>query len=228
MGSDDLFHRRKARLSSSLVREIDKRESYDLVLIVCEGAKTEPHYLKGLKSQLRLSNANVKVLDDHHGTDPLSIIQCALKYYDADDQGYDRVYCVFDRDRHETYGAALELVRNHQLGQDGKLIAITSIPCFEIWLLLHFQYTTKGFNSTGKTSACDKLVRELKKHIRDYKKNCPNTFALVKDHTDRAIDHARRLAKHNRDVNTDNPSTKMHSLVQYLRKLKSKEILNKR
>jgi len=42
MGSDDLFHKRKSRKVAALRRQEHKREPYDLVLIVCEGGKTEP------------------------------------------------------------------------------------------------------------------------------------------------------------------------------------------
>lgn len=47
MGSDQLFHRRKAKKAAALRREAQKRAPYDLVLIVCEGGKTEPNYLAG-------------------------------------------------------------------------------------------------------------------------------------------------------------------------------------
>lgn len=42
MGSDNLFHKRKERKAASLRRAKAKRSPYDVVLIVCEGAKTEP------------------------------------------------------------------------------------------------------------------------------------------------------------------------------------------
>ena len=44
MGSEDLFHKRKAKAADSLKRRKAKRSSYDKVLIVCEGEKTEPNY----------------------------------------------------------------------------------------------------------------------------------------------------------------------------------------
>ena len=39
MGTDDLFHKRKAREAESLRRQAAKRAPYDVVLIVCEGEK---------------------------------------------------------------------------------------------------------------------------------------------------------------------------------------------
>jgi hypothetical protein len=46
MGSDNLFHKRKARQIESLRRKKARRASYETVLIVCEGEKTEPNYFK--------------------------------------------------------------------------------------------------------------------------------------------------------------------------------------
>ena len=37
---------------------------------------------------------------------------------------------------------------------------------------------------------------------------------------DNAITHADRLAVHNRDAGSDNPATKVHELVKYLKSLK--------
>ena len=44
MGSEDLFHKRKAKSVKQLARNKSKRAPYDKVLIVCEGTKTEPYY----------------------------------------------------------------------------------------------------------------------------------------------------------------------------------------
>ena len=51
MGSDDLFHKRKARTAELHRRRVARRAPYDRVLIVCEGAKTEPNYFKWLRKQ---------------------------------------------------------------------------------------------------------------------------------------------------------------------------------
>lgn len=41
---------------------------------------------------------------------------------------------------------------------------IINNPCLEFWLLLHFQKTTKLFDT------CDKAETELKKYLKDYEK----------------------------------------------------------
>ena len=221
MGTDDLFHKRKSREAESLRRQAAKRAPYDVVLIVCEGAKTEPYYFKGLREHLRLNNANIVITDKKTGTDPLSVVNLAIKEFNKDPY-YDRVYCVFDKDKHTTYPAALEKIRSTPRLKKATLHAIISVPCFEIWLLLHFTYTTRSFSAAGDVSNCDLVETELKKHITGYQKGSRNIFELVKDKLDNAITHAKRLDAFHQTSGTDNPSTKVHELVEYLQDLRNK------
>jgi len=76
MGTDNLFHRRKERKTESLRRrQAMKKAPYDIVLIVCEGEKTEPNYFNELKKAFRLSNTNIKIVG--RGADPLSVVNFA-------------------------------------------------------------------------------------------------------------------------------------------------------
>ncbi len=80
MGSDDLHHKRKARRAKDLARRKSSRASYDRVLIVCEGAKTEPNYLRELIDCLELNSANVEV-DGDSGSSPISVVKHAKRRY---------------------------------------------------------------------------------------------------------------------------------------------------
>jgi hypothetical protein len=48
MGTDDLFHKRKTRNTQLLRRRQAMKDSYDVILIVCEGKETEPNYFTEL------------------------------------------------------------------------------------------------------------------------------------------------------------------------------------
>ncbi|MBI5192986.1 MAG: RloB domain-containing protein [Nitrospirae bacterium] len=219
MGTDDLFHKRKARKLESLRREAAKRAPYDVVLIVCEGAKTEPYYFSGLREYLRLSNANIIIADNTKGSDPLSVVNCALKEFNKYPH-YDRVYCVFDRDKHTTYAAALDKIRSTPLKNDAVLNAITSVPCFEIWLLIHYVYTTRSFSTAGGASNCELVVSEVKRHIPGYQKGSRSICAKLSDKVGSAIINAKKLESFHKNNGTDNPSTNVHELVEYLQNLK--------
>jgi RloB-like protein len=200
------------RRPESYRRRGPQREPYDSVLIVCEGGKTEPQYLDGLKQAFKLSSANIRVTSAD-GTDPESIVRFAERLVNREG-GYDRIYCVFDRDGHSNFSLAIGLIK--QLGYQ----PIVSWPCFEIWVLLHFVYSTAPYNSGGSQSACDLVVREVRKHFAGYAKGHRGIYGNLESKIDDAVMHAKRLAQHNISTSSYNPSTAMHELVDYLRKLK--------
>ena len=206
--------RRHKRSAKSYQRRGPQREPYDFVVIVCEGKKSETFYFEAIKAKYRLSNANIRVTSAP-GTDPLSIVKYAEKL--VAENGYDRAYCVFDRDSHSTYDQAIARI-GASLG--GVLRAIPSWPCFELWLLLHFKYTTRPFNPVGRKSSGARLLAELQQHYPAYKKGSSTAFSDMSARLNEAMRNAGKLAEHNRRCNSTNPSTLVHVLVDYLTKIK--------
>ncbi len=217
MGTDNLFHKRKKRAVASLRREQARRSPYDVVLIVCEGGKTEPNYFHELKDAYRLNTANIKIVGDC-GSSPKDVVEHAIKTYKAS-RDYDRVFCIFDRDTHSTYLAALDRIQQTKLSKDHSIHAIPSVPCFEIWFLMHFTYSTKAYVG-GTGSICQKVLDDLKKHLPEYNKGTRGVFHDLQDRMEVALKHAEQLARHCKRSDTDNPSTKVHELVKYLRDIK--------
>ena len=211
--------RRKPRPTKGYRRRGPTREPYDVVLIVCEGKKTEPEYFEGLKKACRLSNANIKVVPGD-GNDPVSILKHAIKEYRRSNNDYDRIFCVFDRDGHVNYQQALDRIAESSLGKNGTLDSITSVPCFEFWVLLHFEYTAAPFTAVGGKSACEKVIEAVRTYFPKYEKAMTDSFEKLQPNVDTAVTHAERLAQHNRDTDSENPATKVHKLVKYLRELK--------
>ena len=209
--------RRRPRSAKTYRRKGAIREPYDVVLIVCEGEKTEPGYFDGLKRAHRLSSAHIKIVSGE-GSDPVSIVKHARRELEQD--GYDRAFCVFDRDGHVNYQEALDLVANSAPGRKGRLAAITSVPCFEIWVLLHFVYSAAPFSASGGRSACDNVVRAIRGHMPGYQKALANLYEQLQPRVDNAVTNGNRLAQHNLDTRSENPATKVHELVKYLRELK--------
>jgi hypothetical protein len=209
---------RRRRGPQSYARRGPVREAYDYVLIVCEGSKSEPNYFNRLRHVYRLSSANVRITPAN-GSDPMSIVSFAER--ELVDAGYDRAFCVFDRDGHTNYAQAIQRISQSQLGQTNRLVAIPSVPCFEVWVLLHFSYSTAPFTTVGNSSACDGVVREVRKHIPQYAKGLLTLFEIIEANIDQAIMHARRLAAHNAASGSTNPATQIHRLVDYLRGLRA-------
>lgn len=69
---------------------------------------------------------------------------------------YDRVYALIDMDKiiQDQQLASYRLDKNTALTKG--IIVLENNPCFEIWLLLHFTYTTKLFTN------CDQLTATLR------------------------------------------------------------------
>ncbi len=227
MGTDDLFHKRRIRRERDLTRQKNLRSAHEVVLIICEGVKTEPNYFKALRIYLRLNRENIVIHEGHKGTDPLSLVNAAEEEFvrerkrDPEKQGYDHVFVVFDRDSHTTYNDALQKINGLNEKYKGKFKAKVSIPCFELWLLLHFGYTTRQYGSSGGNSPCDNLIRDLNGHIAGYAKGNSGIFDATKELIDEAVKNAKLLENHQAAAQTDNPSTKVHHLVEYLRSLKN-------
>jgi hypothetical protein len=185
---------------------------------VCEGKKTEPYYFGGLRLHYRLSSANIEITPAT-GTDPMSIVSFA----EARLSEYDRVFCVFDRDGHQNYNAAVGRVSQSAEGHAGTLVAITSWPCFEFWLLLHFGYSAAPFHRAGKKSSGARAMEKLAAHVPGYNKGFKNIYELLAPMTRDAIQNAIRLQRENTRTRSTNPSTRVHELVQYLIALKVNE-----
>lgn len=220
MGSDDLFHKRRNTSNKKLEREKAKRDPYDRILIVCEGEKTEPDYLRELIDYLKLNSANVEV-DGNCDSSPDKILTYAKKCYNEEikkGEAYDKVYCVFDKDSHTTYDATVLAIRG--LKPKATYQAITSVPCFEYWVLLHYNYITRPFVRTETKSPCDSVIDELKTYMPAYKKGDKGVFNEIMKQTDFAVANSLRACEQAKQTDTDNPTTLMHELIEYLRNLK--------
>ena len=142
----------KARQHADLKRKQNQRASYDRILIVSEGSKTEPLYFNEIRMAHRIGTANVEVQHSNLGTSPIQVVQYAKQLFEKGDWNkriqpcaFEKIFAVFDRDDHPSYFAALQLAASldRKLRNDTKKLvefrAIASIPSFELWLLLHYE-----------------------------------------------------------------------------------------
>lgn len=210
----------KKRKPRNVSREAPSRESYERVLVVCEGSKTEPNYLKEIAKLHKLSTANITI-DGSGDSSPISVVNHAIDVYEKDKRNggsYDKVFCVYDRDTASTFQNALDKVRSFE--PPNVFIAITSIPCFEYWILLHFQFTTQPFNGTSSSSACNQVISLLNDHLPGYTKGIKDLHSQIRQHEAFAIDNATRSRADAERNGCDNPTTFVDQLVMYLSNLK--------
>lgn len=192
------------------------RKIYDRVLIVCEGKKTEPKYLRDLVDRCRLSNANVVI--EGIGSEPRKVVATAKTLEKKErrlGESYDVVYCVFDRDQHAHFDSASQEAR------DARLKLARSWPCFEYWLVLHFVYRRRPYARSGNKSAAQNCVRDLKKRLHGYTKGMADVYENLEDRLETAKSNAKRALSDAAATGRPNPSTEVHLLVAYLQALQS-------
>jgi hypothetical protein len=224
MGKDDQpKHRQAAR---ELKRRAAVRQPYDRLLIVCEGEKTEPQYLCEIQKAYRLATAHVQVLHSQFGTEPQKVLEYALAVFKGGDRerglhpkAFDRVIVVFDRDEHKSYHAALAqaAAQNGKLKNDNgvpvPVDAVASVPCFELWLLLHFEAVLAPLHR-------HEALERLKVHLPGYEKGGGGHWQATQARLGDATTHALRLAEATNAFDGIQPYTAMHELVMRLVHLK--------
>ncbi|MBH1970108.1 RloB domain-containing protein [Moraxellaceae bacterium AER2_44_116] len=212
----------KARQRQQLDRKQSQRASYDRILIVSEGSKSEPLYFKEIRSAYRLHTTNVEVRPSELGTAPIQVVQYAKELFENGDahkgilpRAFEQVYAVFDRDDHESYFQVLRLGEslNGKLRNDTKQAimfkAIASVPSFELWLLLHFEDAQAPLHR-------DEALGRLKRHIPRYEKG----MGITRSTLSVASQRAQILAKRFNADTVPEPYTAVVELVQLLTQLR--------
>jgi len=221
--SNKLFQKHKAKNKRDLVRRKAVRSERRRALIICEGEKTEPLYIRALVVSLGLTTAEVEVCGDC-GSAPKSVVKFGESKFNADPD-YDLIFFVFDRDSHPSYEDALRLVsgfKQQRKFRGTKCTAITSVPCFEIWFLVHFEPHTRPYSSGGGKSPCGNLISVLKGKpgFECYEKASDSYFDQLRGRLHDAKRNAAIVVQQSREAGDadhyGNPTTLMHKLVEAL------------
>ena len=195
-------------------RKSQAREPHPTVLIVCEGAETEPGYFKAFRRAHGI-HAQVTVCGEECGSHPKSVVDYAAKEMRRarrDGIPFERTWCVFDRDEHGEIPAALD--RAKALG----ICVALSNPCFELWYLLHFAPYSTGY------IARDDAQTKVREFIPGYHKSM-RVFDALPDRG-KALEDAARLRRHHQAANGtgfENPSTSVDLLVLELTALATRQ-----
>ena len=179
-------------------------------LIVCEGDVTERIYFKEV-GRLERGLVDVEIIS---GGVPKTLVERAVQRKKESEQEarrrkdqnrrYDEVWCVFDIDVHPFVAEA------KQQAKDNGIDVAVSNPCFELWLLLHFQERTAHIER-------DKAGHLCREHMPGYRKTPPCEALMPRQQE--AITRAVQLDKWQaeRDNAGGNPSTGVYQLVQRIK-----------
>ncbi len=170
----------------------------------------------------RLNTASVQVHHSESGTAPIQVVEYAEDLFKnghphnkkIKKKAFEQVYAVFDRDEHQRYADALRKAESldgklrNDLRSPLKFRAIASVPCFELWLLLHFEAISAPMHRSD-------VLQRLKQHLPKYEKGAGSTFEHTRKNLDAAIDRARGLSREAR-FSDEGPYTDVHELVEVL------------
>ena len=192
-------------------RNSNSRKRKKVIFIATEGKnKTERLYFKKFNSdkvQMRFAKGG--------STDPVNMVSELLsecKDMGFDPEAGDMAYCVIDSD--------FSINKNNQMALADKkakkndLSLIVSSPCFEIWYLCHYEYSTKVFGSN------EEVIDELKKRMSQYDKNKEDMYEILLQMKDNAVENAKKLEKYNlqsgKKLHTVEfmPSTEVYRIIE--------------
>jgi hypothetical protein len=188
------------------------RDPKPRILIVSEGENTEPEYFRGFAKACRNPRVDVEIAPEH-GV-PKTVVEVARDRKkeaekDAarekdDNLIYDSVWSVFDIDEHPRVGEAKEMARDNGID-----LAISN-PCFELWLLLHFQ-ENPGMQDRAA------MKKKLKKHVPEYDKHVD--YATYSAGYEQAVARSRKMDQAAEEAHDPhrNPTTGVCELTELIR-----------
>lgn len=182
-------------------RKVNTRQLRQYFLIVCEGEKTEPKYFQCFRVPMV-----IEVEMKGYGKNPSRLVEKANQLKQEDD--YDQVWCVFDRDdvSVEDFNNAIQRA-NHL-----DILVAYSNEAFELWYVLHFEFLNTGIPRADYCKKLDGLLGQK------YQKNSSIIYDLLQAKQATAMKNATKLLSQYQPAIPvkDNPSTTVHLLVEQL------------
>lgn len=194
-------------------RNTRNRQRKSVILISAEGKnKTEKLYFEAFNG----GNVNIKFAKGNE-TDPVHLARALCQEYEklelSNEYG-DQAYCIVDGDLSELQENLIRQAESRLKKINGEVIA--SNPCFEIWFLCHFTYSTKQYTSSAE------VINSLKRYIPDYEKGCTEMHSILSDKTETAVANAKRLINWHTQMKTDlnrytcQPHTAAYKIVELI------------
>lgn len=192
-----------------------KRSVKPVLLLEVEGKtnQTERLYFQSFSNQS--SPFIVRILKSGD-TDPVRMSKAIRKAWEtrdlsADDGDIGFVITDLDLD----HDKEIKLQEAERQLENVPINLCVSNPCFEIWYLLHFEYSTHGFSNNSE------VINNLKKYIPKYQKN-GDYYPILTRKTSDAINNAKKLSKYHNEqqhkwISTQcNPQTDVYKIVELL------------
>ncbi len=193
-------------------RTAGKRDQRRIIRVLTEGKVTEPGYLV----QWARRNRRIHIEFAGSGMAPLSLVQRARDHQQANRRSrrggrginFDEIWCVFDVDQHPNLAQAINEAEQSSIG-----VALSN-PCFELWLILHYE------DRTAYIDCRDAQRRAHELGAIDDKRLEPNNVNILLSGYEAAKARAQQLRERhlaNGLRPAENPSSTVWELVERLR-----------
>lgn len=188
-------------------------------LIVTEGTETEVNYFKNIKQIIENLFRNKIIVDkislniEGTGRSTKVLVNEAIKKRSLG--SYSEVWVVFDKDDNSDFDEAIEMAK-----KEGLNIAWSN-ECFELWLLLHFQYLESSISRADYYSKLTSHFKENNINRGIYNKSINKIFDITYPFVETAIQRSESLLLHHKQngvfcPSKMNPSTTVQDLVKDL------------
>ena len=205
---------RQKRTFAEKTRNKQDRKEKPMIIVTAEGRnETESRYFRCFNTAD--CPYIIKIHKAGNVTDPTKLaasIRKKWKEEGAHKQIGDRALVIVDLDNSESKAKEIRRLKNKNDIED----YIVSNPSFEVWYLLHYEYSTRSYKDA------DAVIKELKKHYSGYEKTS-DMYPLLKGKMEQAIANAEKLEDHHKledhlypDTNC-NPYTDVHKLVKIIK-----------
>ncbi|WP_419838209.1 RloB family protein [Candidatus Poriferisodalis sp.] len=177
-----------------------------------EGRRTEPDYLAAIAELPHVRQRfDIEIDPSLSGRTPIKIVTGAARAPRRNQrggEGFDSVWCVFDVEQPRPHPSLMPAV---SLARDSDVDVAISNPCFEAWLIFHWQRMSQPMTTA-------QAVNE--RHLLDGAHGKQVDSSLYLPRRQDAADHARRLSERHstngRVLPNDNPSSGMFTLLDAL------------
>jgi len=208
-------------------------------LFYAEGTKTEPKYVEDMKDiikqRYKMTASDIIIVDERSGgRNTLGLVEYAeIDILGRIDKGekIDHVWIFYDKDSFDkdsydnSYHKITSKNKSEFTNDDGdscdsnkiRWHALWSNECFELWVLLHFEYSDACLSRMEYIPKIDKILADKQKGL-SYAKNISNLYQILEKYG--SIKNAVRWSK---KLNNElprisvksNPSTGIFDLLEF-------------
>ena len=240
--ADKLFNKKKELEKKDYQRKVNDKRTVPDIIIACEDSVSSPTYFQKIVDKLiedKKITQDSFVIAKHRHTNPSGVLKDIKSYSNKEKKTYkdfEHKWIVIDRDNERVNGGGHKIQDFNNALKDAKnkrknlnIEVAYSNDSFELWYLLHFDYRDTAILR-------DKIIKKVIKKLKDLephkfsKLNKDNIkqenytemiFDILLSKQEDAISNAKKLllTYTNHNPEQDNPSTRVHILVDILNKL---------